>query len=138
VWVEVLLAIVVVAVTAGLVNTEPAREAFAATPRTFTATVPAGKVVFQVAAQPAVPGQNVIVIAVQTPDGKPARVTSVAATLGLPGRVAPIPLTLAPTKDNKRYVASAAIPFAGTWTLVMRATRSQFDEAAATTNIRFG
>jgi copper transport protein len=138
VWVEVLLAIVVIGVTAGLVNTEPAREALAATPRTFSATVPADKVVFKVGVQPTVPGQNVIVIAVQTPDGKPAKVTGVTATLGLPGRVAPIPLTLAPTKDNKRFVASAAIPFAGTWTLVMRATRSQFDESAATTKIRFG
>lgn len=138
VWVEVGLAIVVVAITAGLVNTEPAREAFAATPRTFVASVPADQVVFKVAAQPTIPGRNIIAIVVQTPAGKPARVTTVTATITLPGRVAPIPLTLAPTKDATRYVASIEIPFAGSWILTMRATRSKFDEAVATTKIRFG
>jgi copper transport protein len=138
VWVEVALAVVVIAITAGLVNTEPAREAFAATPRTFHATVAADAMNFDVAVQPTVPGQNYISIAVETPDGKPVRLTSMTATMALPGRVAPIPLTLAPTKDKKRYVASLEIPFAGTWDLTMRAFRTQVDESAATAKIRFG
>jgi copper transport protein len=138
VWVEVALAIVVVAITAGLVNTEPAREAFAATPRTFTTTVPAEGVNFDVAVQPAVPGQDYISIAVKTPDGKAATLTALTATMALPGRVAPIPLTLAPTKDKRRYVAAVEIPFAGTWELTMRAFRTQVDESAATAKIRIG
>jgi nitrogen fixation protein FixH len=128
----------VLGITAGLVNTEPAREAFAATPRTFRATVSADEVAFQVGVQPTVPGRNIVSIAVQTPDGKPVKVVSLTATMALPGQVAPIPLTLAPTKDGRRYVASVEIPFAGTWVLTMRAFRTAVEEFAASTNIRFG
>jgi copper transport protein len=138
VWVEVTIAVVVLGITAGLVNTEPAREAFAATPRTFRATVSADDVAFQVGVQPTVPGRNIVSIAVQTPDGKPVKVVSLTATMALPGQVAPIPLTLAPTKDGRRYVASVEIPFAGTWVLTMRAFRTAVEEFAASTNIRFG
>jgi copper transport protein len=138
VWVEVALAVVVVAITAGLVNTEPAREAFAATPRTVTATVPGDEVTFNVVAQPAVPGQNFLSIAVRTPDGKPVPLTSLTATMALPGQVAPIPLTLAPTKDKTRYIASIEIPFAGTWILTMRAFRTDVEEFAANAEIRIG
>jgi len=60
------------------------------------------------------------------------------ATMALPGRVAPIPLTLAPTKDKTRYVSAVEIPFSGTWILTMRAFRTDVEEFAATANLRIG
>jgi copper transport protein len=136
VWVEAGLAIVILAITAALVNSQPAREAAAATPRTVTANLSAPPMRFGVAAQPALPGNNTIVVAPQLTRGSPP-LLQVNARIWLPGKVAPIPLAFAPL-TNGRYAANVLIPFSGNWKLEVTGLRTATDESAAVTAIRFG
>ncbi|HEY7440615.1 MAG TPA: copper resistance protein CopC [Acidimicrobiia bacterium] len=136
VWVEAGLAIVILAITAALVNSQPAREAAAATPRTVTVHLSAPPMRFGVAAQPALPGNNTIVVAPQLTRGSPP-LLQVKARIWLPGKVAPIPLAFAPL-TNGRYAANVLIPFSGNWKLEVTGLRTATDESAAVTAMRFG
>jgi copper transport protein len=137
VWVEVALACVVLALTAGLVNSEPAREAVAGVPHTYEAILRTPEMVFRVGVQPALPGLDTIVVTPQTPAGAAAAPAQLTGTLALPGKVAPIPLQFVSVAGGP-YVTSVDVPLAGTWTLDLRALRTKFDESAAETTIRFG
>jgi copper transport protein len=137
VWIEVVLAVVVLAITAALVNAQPAREAAASTPRTYTATLRSSGTWFDVGIQPALTGDDTIVVVPRKPGGRPASRLKLDATLALPGRVAPIPIAFAKLARN-RYVATVQVPLAGTWRLHLRALRTDVDEDAVDTSIRFG
>lgn len=136
IWVEVVIAVVIVAVTAVLVNTQPAREAAAAVPRTFDATLAAPGARFRVVMQPAQPGDNTVVVTPRLGAGAPP-LLQLDATMALPGRVARIPIAFAPLGDG-RYVATVQVPFAGKWTLQLRALRTQTDESDAQTTVPVG
>jgi copper transport protein len=137
VWIEVVLAVVVLVITAGLVNAQPAREAAATTPRTYEATLRTSGVSFDVAIQPVLTGDDTIVVVPRKPNGKSTKVLKLDATLALPGRVAPIPITFAVLARN-RYVGTVQVPLAGTWRLHVRALRSDIDEDVADASVRFG
>jgi copper transport protein len=137
VWVEVVVAIMVVGITAGLVNAQPAREAAAATPRTYATTLRANGMWFDVAVQPTLPGDDTVLISPRRPNAGIAKVLDLKASLALPGRVAAIPLEFAQLTDG-RYVATVQVPLSGKWTLLVRGLRTQVDEASAATTIRFG
>jgi len=137
VWVEVALAVVVLAITAGLVNAQPAREADAVPPSTYRTTVWAPAMRFELAAQPALAGHNTIVVTPHLRPGSTGSILHLDAKLWLPGRVAPIPLTFA-ALERGRYVTTALVPFAGNWKLEVRCRRTDVDESVAVTTIRFG
>jgi hypothetical protein len=136
VWVEVGLAIVTLAITAALVNSQPAREAAAATPRTFDTTLSAPPMGFGVAIQPALPGNNTIVVTPRLKKGAPP-LLQLNAKMWLPGKVAPIPLSFAPL-TNGGYAANVLVPFSGSWKLEVQGLRTAVDESDAVTTIRFG
>jgi hypothetical protein len=118
-------------------NAQPAREAAAATPRTVTETVKVDRVWFDVAVQPALPGDDTIVVTPRTPARGPLRVLQLDGTLALPSRVAPIPLTFVAI-DRGRYASAVQVPIAGKWRLTLKALRTQIDESSASVVIRFG
>jgi copper transport protein len=137
IWVEVALAVVIVSITAALVNAQPAREAAAATPRTFHAVLHTPDIAFDVEVQPALPGDDTVVVTprfVKDPNGQ---VLQLDASMSLAGRVARIPMAFAPLARG-RYVATVQVPFSGDWTFQVRALRTQIDESVALTQIRIG
>lgn len=137
VWVEATLAIVVLALTAALVNAQPAREAAAQTPHTYSSTLVASPMRFDIAVQPALRGNDTIVVTPHLDADNSGSIFRLSATLSLPGRVAPIPLAFAPLGDG-RYAANAVVPLAGNWKLEVRCLRTAVDESVAVTTIRFG
>jgi copper transport protein len=137
VWVEVLLALVVLAVTAGLVNAEPAREVAANVPRTYSASLAAEQLEFRIAIQPTLPGVNTVVVTTLAPDGSAATPEAVTGSVALPGKVAPIPLQFVAIGKGK-YASSVVIPLAGSWTVDVNAQRTKFDASSAETHVQFG
>lgn len=136
VWVEAGLAVIILAITAALVNSQPAREAAAATPRTATANLSAPPMRFGVAVQPALPGNDTIVVTPHLRAGA-SPLLQLNARMWLPGRVAPIPLSFAPLTGGK-YAANVLVPFSGSWKLEVQGLRTATDESVAVTTIRFG
>jgi copper transport protein len=119
VWVEGVLAIIVVLVTATLVVTPPAREAAAAASRPAAGTLrtdASGQHVnYDVAVQPALPGENTIVVTphLNTVGFLPA---ALGAEMRAPNGTAGAPVTFTPLTDG-RFVATAQLNSAGEWTL---------------------
>jgi len=133
----------IVAVTAVLINTEPARmaeEAMAADEHTampgmepeehtgpFEGTVALGEAEAAVTVQPAMPGENTITIAFSQ---EPENLTEVTASASLPSQnLGPLDLTAKPDRaEPGTYVierASLSIP--GDWELRIEALIGQFD-----------
>ena len=120
VWVEVLLAVVVLAVTATLVVTAPGREAQAAAKRPVARTVHLDTVGprlgYSILVQPALPGENTIVVTPRLLRQTGFLPFTLSAEVRSPRKVAPIRVTFTPLEDG-RWVAAAPLSQAGTWKL---------------------
>jgi copper transport protein len=133
--VEVVLAIIIVALTAVLVNTEPARAA--STGGSFSTTVKNSAMWFDVSVSPAKAGTNNIRIVPRVPNGGAASLLDMTATLANPARkVAPINVLLSTSGPfNTSYAGQSTIPFPGRWTLEIKALRTQVDETDVTVTV---
>lgn len=118
--IEVALAAAVLAVTALLVNTAPARDAGASGP--YTTIVEADDASFDVIVDPAVVGTNDVHVTALGPTGAPLPVLEMDVTLTQPDRdIAPIELPLAQLGTGHYIADDFGIPFAGDWVLTASA-----------------
>jgi copper transport protein len=120
IWVEVLLAGVVLAVTASLVVTAPGREAAAAARQPVARTVhvaAAGQhMTYSVLVQPAVPGANTIVVTPRLVAQTGFLPFGISGLAQGPGKVAPVRVRFTPLEDG-RWVAAAPLSKRGDWRL---------------------
>jgi copper transport protein len=124
---EAVGAVVVLAVTALLVNTVPAEDEV---DPTFTTEVHGATLAFDVEVEPARAGTADIRIETRTHAGAPAQPDELTADLSLPERdLGPIELALEPGDAAGTYVArDAEIPYPGDWELEVQARTGQFDQ----------
>jgi copper transport protein len=136
--VETAVATGVLALTAALVNTEPARDAYTAPASTtvaFDTHGPHGTGTIEVVITPARLGPDLFHLSVLGPTGAPEAIPELRAALRLPDRAIgplPVPLTNAGTGH---YTATTPIPIAGSWQLVLTVRTSDIDEATVTVPI---
>jgi copper transport protein len=137
--VEIALAALVLSVTAVLVNTEPARVAQGSeAPSGFEQTLTAeeGDLTFDLSITPATTGPNDVVVAI-TRDGDGIDVVELRATATLQdGDISPVDLDF--TSDGTgpgAYAAAANFPLAGRWTIEIRATYTEVDQAVVTAEV---
>jgi copper transport protein len=130
VLVELAVAVVVLALTAVLVNTEPARAA--PTVNTFTTTVKTDDLWFDVSVTPARMGTNRVNVVPRLPDGGAASVLEMTAEISNPERdIAPIAVLMSTAGPfSTSYAGDVDVPFAGDWTLDVRALRTEIDQTA--------
>jgi copper transport protein len=131
---EVLLAAAVLAVTAALVATAPARTAYA---RPFDATraLPNGDTA-RIGLTPARVGVNQLRVLLRDPSGTPHDVAEVTANLRLPARdLGPLPAELARTGPGSYTATETTIPFAGAWQLAVTVRVSEFDSYTVTADV---
>jgi copper transport protein len=120
VWLEAGLAVAVLVVTATLVVTPPAREAEAAANRPTAHTVQvdaAGqRLAYSVAVQPALPGENTIVVTPRRTTQTGFLPASLDAAVRPSGQQSSTALTFTPLADG-RFVTTAQLSSGGDWNL---------------------
>ena len=143
---EVAIAALVLAVTAVLVNTTPARVANEESVGSGVSPVPAAgfeetltddDMSFEVSLSPALSGTNELTVVV-TRDGDAFEPIEIAATMAEETRgLAPIDIAFTPEGDGT-YTGTVNLPFTGEWTLEIDALRSEIDQATVSTPIDIG
>jgi copper transport protein len=129
---EALLGLVVLGVTAGLVNAKPARVAYAPPYDVTVPGVAGGKV--QVHVEPAKQGVNVADVYLVQRDGRLFVPPEVTARLRESKLTLPVKLGSA---EPGHYVAEAmSVPYPGHWTLELRVRTSEIDEDAIDVPVR--
>ncbi|HXT91417.1 MAG TPA: FixH family protein [Trebonia sp.] len=134
--VELGVAVVILALTALLVNTATGREAYAPTvsaSQGFDTGGPGGAGIAHVFAAPARLGPNTIEVYFTKADGQaflPAQVTAALyfSTKGL----GPLPVTLTRTAPGQYRAQDATVTFTGQWTLQVIVRSDEFDETSVT------
>jgi copper transport protein len=134
VGIEVLIAVAVLAVTALLVSTAPARATYA---KPFDATVQlASGGSAAVSVSPARSGANSIRVTVLDSQGRPADAREVTMTAALPiEQIGPLPVTLNRGGTGVYTAPAASLPRPGTWELVLRVRISEFDRDVAQVDV---
>ncbi len=141
---ELVFGIAVLTITALLVNAQPARGALNVP---FTKEVRTASMVVDVIIDPAKAGPVDIHVYVLTPSGVNLFTPDVTGEMSLPSKgIAPIPIPMVrggpnhflackgpPAQVGSTVTCSDkfAIPFSGTWHIVLRALRDQFNEVVA-------
>lgn len=119
---ETLVAVAVLAVTAGLTAASPTA---IAPPPVWTASLVAEGVMLEVSVSPARVGSAEVHVIVAPPGGALAPVKDASATIALPSRdIPPSPVDLVLVGPN-HYVGIIQIPYAGDWTMAITATGSK-------------
>lgn len=134
VWLEVAIAVLVLSMTALLVNAAPAREAnrgpwigYIKTPALW----------YDTSVVPAKIGPNDIHLTSITPGGAPKDVLEMSAEFSEDARgVAPINVPLRRLAPGHYFSPGFQVPFAGTWKLTVRALVDQTNEVVGTAEIR--
>jgi copper transport protein len=145
--VEAALAIVVVAVTAVLVNTEPGRSAWEreqlSKPRTVSVTSPfdaggtAGRGLVEAVVDPARTGADTVDVFVRDPAGAPVDAPEVTATIALPDKqIDGITLPLRRVGPGQWRAENVSLPMAGTWQLAVAVRTSEIDRATVTMPVK--
>ncbi|MDQ1417809.1 MAG: copper transport protein [Acidimicrobiaceae bacterium] len=131
VLVEVLLAAAIVAVSAVLVNAQPARQALS---KPFSAEVHAGpSVLVDVVVDPAKAGPVAIHLYTLSADGAQLDVPEVTAALSLASAgITNLKVPLQHGGTGHYLVGGFQVPLRGTWTLNITVRTSEFDEFNAT------
>jgi copper transport protein len=141
IWAEVILAVFVLGVTAALVVTAPGREADAVANRPVARTLhfdaASRRVRYLVAVQPAIPGQNTIVVTPRLIAGQTGFLpTSLTARVDRSGKSPSAPVTFTPLDDG-RWVTTATLSSPGTWRVELTGSApSTIDPASV--DIRIG
>ncbi len=122
---EVGLAATVLAVTAVLVSTAPARATYS---DPFASTVELTSGSARISVSPARTGENAVEVTVLDRDGRAVDAQQVSLTAALPSeQLGPLPIQLNKTGPGAYKASSASFPGAGTWQLVLRVQASEFD-----------
>ncbi|MFL6117875.1 MAG: FixH family protein [Catenulispora sp.] len=133
--VETAVAAAVLALTAALVNTEPGREAYTAPVSTtvaFDTHGPHGAGTIEVVVTPARLGTDSFHLSVLDPAGGVEVIPELRAALRLPSHaIGPLPVPLTEAEPG-HYTATAPIPVAGSWQLVLTVRTSDIDETTVT------
>jgi len=139
---EALLAVGVLGVTAALVNTAPARVAYAP-PLNVTVAVPAGGRSpltggrIQVHMEPAKQGANVVDVYLVTRGGALFAAPELTARLLPPGDdVGPLPVKLASAEPGHYVADQLTVPYAGHWALRLEIRTSDVDETDVDVPVR--
>jgi copper transport protein len=129
---EAILATVVLAVTAVLVNTATAREIFtqpASAAVAFDTGGPGGRGDVAVTMTPAVLGPNRVRVSVTSSAGRPYRPAQIEAFLVLPARhLGPLAVPLTPDGPGRYVSGSVTMTFTGHWQLRITIRSDAFDE----------
>lgn len=137
---EALLATVVLAVTALLVDAAPARSAYAVPVSAnvrFDTGGAGGAGSLVLALDPARIGPNALHVEVLGDDGRPRAVPEVRAALTLPSRgVGPLPITLTPAEPGFYHAPGVVVPMAGEWRLDVTVRTSAIDETTVSVPAR--
>jgi copper transport protein len=135
---ELGIAAVILAVSAVLVHTPPARTAAGArtaTPQYFSTTLSSSIYQLQVEVDPAQVGSNSIHLYAYTPDNKPLPVVEWRATAALPDKgIEPVEIPLLPLTDN-HTTGEVRLPSAGNWQLRFTVRISEIDQATVTATV---
>ncbi len=130
---EVLIAVVILAVTALLVNAAPARELDTGP---YLATLNTNKVSFDVTITPANRGANEMHLFLLTPSGSTIDPTEVSAELSQSANdIAPITVNLIRLAPGHYTSAGLTVPFAGSWQLTLKAVLNDVDEVSTTATV---
>jgi copper transport protein len=132
---EVVLGVIILAVTALLVNAAPARDLNSGP---YLATLRTDKVSFDVTVTPAKRGANEMHLFTLDPKGTGTTVdaTEVSAEMSQPSNdIAPIEVKLIRLAPGHYTSAGFTVPFAGDWKLTVKAVLGDVDEASATTTV---
>jgi copper transport protein len=131
--VEVLISVVVIAVTALLVNAAPARELESGP---FVETVQADTLSFDVTVTPAQRGNNEMHLFTLGEDGLTTDPTEVTAELAQPDNdIAPIELELIRLAPGHYTTRAFTMPFAGDWELTLKAVVDEVNAENATVTV---
>lgn len=131
---EVLIAIGVLAVTALLVNTVPARSALA---QPFTAGIHTEDVLINVTVDPARVGPVDIHTYTLTHEGAVTETDELTVELSLPGRdIGPLDVPLQPAGPGHLVAYGFDIPIPGEWQIDVTARTSDIHQDTATTTVR--
>jgi copper transport protein len=132
---EVLLSVVILAVTALLVNAAPARDLESGP---FVTTLRTDEVSFEVTVTPAERGPNEMHLFTLDPSGGGGTIdaTEVTAEMSQPANdIAPIEVELIRLAPGHYTSAGFTVPFAGDWELTVKAVIGDVDEATATATV---
>jgi len=134
---EVLLGIAVLAVTALLVNAQPARSALQ--PKLFTGTAVAGTgtnaIKISTIVDPARAGANTIHLYTSTVKGEDLPVRNMTATLTLAATNTSLPVDLRRGGPNHFLDTAMLVPDKGTWQMQVHVLRGEFNDVAAVFNV---
>jgi copper transport protein len=137
---EVAIGAVVLAVTAFLTQTTPARTAEATAqqagqPQLFSNTVTTSLYSLQVEIEPAERGENNVHLYAYTLDNKPLPVVEWSATAALPSAgVEPVTVALLKITDN-HATGVVSLPTGGDWQLRFTLRLSEIDQASVTVTV---
>ncbi len=130
---EVLISIVILAVTALLVNAAPARGLDTGP---YLATLNTKQVSFDITITPASRGPNEMHLFMLTPSGGTADPTEVSAEMSQSANdIAPIKVDLIRLGPGHYTSAGFTVPFAGDWQLTLKAVTNNVDEVTATATV---
>ncbi len=130
---EVLISIVILGVTALLVNAAPARELDTGP---YAGTLNAKPVSFDVTISPASRGPNEMHLFALTRSGGTADPTDVSAELSQSSNdIAPIKVTLIRLGPGHYTSTGLTVPFSGSWQLTVKAVVNSVDEVSATATV---
>ncbi|MEU5912783.1 copper resistance protein CopC [Micromonospora sp. NPDC047527] len=136
---ELAVTVVVLGLSATLVQTTPARTAVAEPSGTqtglFTATLSSSLFTLQVELDPAERGNNSMHLYAYTKDNQPQKVEEWRATAALPSAgIEPIEVPLLPLTDNHSY-GDISMPSSGEWQLKITVRTSDIDQATVTATV---
>jgi copper transport protein len=124
---ETLIAVVVLAVTALLVNAQPARSALA---QPFSTELRSDQVLVDVTVDPAKTGPSALHFYTLSPQGAVQEVQDLTASLTLPSRdVGPLAVPVQRAGPGHFVASGFNIPLSGRWTLEVKVLLSDIDEA---------
>lgn len=139
---EAALGVVVLAVTALLVEAEPGRTATAAPPGPVHREIaydtggPGGKGTVDADLDPAVTGPNAIVLSIEDTTGALRDVPELHAKLTLPARgLGPLEIPLRHTGTGRYTATAVQLPAAGSWQLALTVRTSDLDETTVATDV---
>ncbi|HEY7439630.1 MAG TPA: copper resistance protein CopC [Acidimicrobiia bacterium] len=134
IFVELAIAAVILGLTAALVNSAPPRELVQNGP--YIATLKSPSLWFDTEMAPATSGSNSLHLTALTPEGAPSDTLQMSAQLSQSSNnIAPINVQLIRAGPGHYISNGLAVPFAGTWKLVVRALVTPTNEAVATGNV---
>jgi copper transport protein len=136
---ELALVVVIVGVTAVLVNEPPAKAVLAQRPAAFQTTTTVGPFAADVSVTPAAPGPNRVRLSLTTRSNEPARPAEVRVAASLPSQgIGPLRLTPRRVRAGEYEVAAAPFTIPGSWRLELTVRRGEFDEWLRTLTVPIG